>query len=561
MAQVYGPGWEHPPSQPYRRLTLREVVNIAADQAGSLTDGTWRVVPPSIVPASAGMGRVTVNAMEFLLLMAEAYLVLYEGGSDEGVLLNVLPSRQWPVVRSVLDLVGRTFTEGDSWSFKPASADLQMDDVPPTVRYVSPPDGSQNVPLSTNITVSFSERMDETLSLDGAVVLDPPMATNARWVYHRLEVEPLEDLADNTTYTVTVRRSFRDPAGNPLAAEVTWSFTTLGLENGLPLLHPWPEGRYVEVEENQTVRLGVLVEDDGPPPLRYRWLRDGVALAGEVGDSIELLTTYSDAGEHTVTVIVSDGAGPPGTSSFTWNLTVVNVNLPPVLRSVDPDVGAVDLVEQVRPFRFTVRAEDPDEGVVEYSWNLNGRPVPEEDLEENGAVYALPLGFNSAGEHTVTCRVKDDTGEGFELEWLVTVADVNVPPVINDVEPATPPTVEAGQTVDIRVNATDVDEDPLEYTWFVDLSNMGTTGEGSWQFTSLQGGSFDILIVVEDGRGGRAETHVTVNVLPQQQPQPPPVEPSLVPWLLVLVVAAVLVVAVLWPRLRRGEEGQGPPED
>ncbi len=554
LVTVNGPREDATPSQPWNRLRLGSVVDEAVRQVDALTDDAWRVDPRSKVPSSSAPGGVDVNAMEFLLLMAEAYMVLYEDTATGDPLLTLYPCHQWPVTQLALDLEGRVTDAGDSWALKPASSNLKQDTVPPTVRYVTPAPGSEDVPLNSNITVTFSERMDETLSLADAVEVLPPVGGEVAWRYHRLVLDPGGDLRDNTTYTVTVKRSLRDAAGNPLAAEVTWTFETVGLENEPPSLLPWPEGRYVEVLENQTVRLGVLAEDDGPPPLRYSWRLDGLLVGGAIGDSFVFTPTYTDAGEHIVTVVVSDAAEPPGTSSFTWNVTVVNVNIPPVILGSEPFAGKVELLERVGTFRFTVQAEDPDEGVLNFEWSLDSEPVSEDYLSEGGSVYQYPLSFESAGEHDLTCRVTDSAGEGSSIEWEVVVEDVNRHPLILAISPDPPPTVHIGESVLIEVNASDPDGDDLLYSWYLDGIPVAATEVGQWTFVPQMEGSFTIGVLVEDGREGTVSTQTAVNVLPEAAVSPDP-DPSIWPWIILLIAMALIILVLAWPHLRWLREG------
>ncbi len=546
-----GPWGGSTPSQPWQRVRLSDVVVEAVGQLEGLDGGGWSVTPRRVVPATSSVRGTELNSMEFLHLMAEAYIVLYEGRGSGGSLLNVLPTRPWPVTHAVLEHEGRGSHPGDSWGLKPATSNLQLDEEPPVVRYVSPADGAGRVPLDTSISVTFSERMDETLPLAGAVVLDPPTAVDVAWVYHRLIVDPPGDLADNTTYTVTLRRTLKDAAGNPLATEVSWSFSTVGLDNIPPILLPWPEDRHVEVLENRTARFGVIAEDEGPPPLSYAWRLDGLPVDNATGDSFVYATSYTDEGNHTVTVFVSDGADPPGTSSFTWNVKVVNVNLPPRLAGTEPGEGAVDLVETATGRReFRVNAEDPDEGHLEFTWLLDGEPVPEGDLSVDGSVYTYRFDFDSAGNHTLGCQVRDRAGEGFDLRWTLRVQDVNRLPSIHGISPDPPPTVPLGRTVRVTVNASDPDDDLLSYEWQVDSVPVLTTTWPDWNFTAQSSGSFTIEVWVSDGRGEPVQAFTAVNVLPESPPPPEPRAP-LLPWLLVLAVVTAIILVLAWPLLSR----------
>ena len=552
LENVHGPRGEAPPSQPWNRILLNSVVNEASRQLDAMTDAVWRVDPLNTVPSTSSPGGEEVNAMEFLLLMAATYMILFEGDASGNPLLNLFPTVQWPVTRMVLDLEGRATDSGDSWTLKPASANTQVDVEPPQVRYVTPTDGAVNVPLSENVTITFSERMDETVDLAGTVVLDPSVEAELKWAYHRLVLDPVGNLTENTTYTTTVGRSLRDAAGNALVAEVTWSFSTSGIPNLPPVLFPWPEDPEVEVEENQTVRFSLYVEDEGPFPLTIEWWLDGVRVVGENADQFVHTPGFTDEGDHTVTVVVSDSAGPPGQSTFTWNLTVVNVNIGPVLLGTIPPEEDVEVAESGGgSVKFSVSAEDPDEGVLVHSWEVDDRPVDATHLSDGGSVYTFPLNHESAGEYTVVCRVEDRVGEGFWVRWTLTVVDVNRPPLVHDIEPSLPPTVESGKPVEVEVNASDPDGDILVYSWSVDDIPAAETDVPTWTFASARDGSFSITVTVDDGRGGNASASTSVNVLPEVEPQPQQ-EPSSAIWVLVVVIAAAIGLALLWPKLKKG---------
>jgi hypothetical protein len=552
LLNVHGPRGDSPPSQPWNRVMLAAVVDEASRQVEAMTDDVWRVDPLNAVPTTSSPGGVEVNAMEFLLLMAEAYIILFEGNAPANPLLNLFPTVQWPVTQAVLEAEGRATDTGDSWTVKPASSHTKVDEQPPRVRYVTPADGSINVPLTENVTVTFSERMDETRDLTGAVVLDPPVEAELRWMYHRLVLDPVGNLMENTTYTVTVGTSLTDAAGNRLPREVTWSFSTSGVPNLPPVLFPQPHDTEVEVEENQTVRFSLYVEDEGPFPLTIEWWLDGVRVVGENADQFVHTPDFTDEGDHTVTVVVSDADSPPGQSTFTWNLTVVNVNIAPVLLGTSPEEGDVEVTESPEgTASFRVTAEDPDEGVLVYIWTVDDTEVDPSRVSDGGTTFTFPIDHESAGEHAVVCRVEDRVGEGFWVRWTLLVVDVNRPPVVLGIEPSLPPTVESGKPVKVEVNASDPDGDDLTYRWSVDGVATAETEVPTWTFVSIRDGSFSIAVTVDDGRDGNATATTSVNVLPEVEPRPQQ-EPSSAIWLLVIVIAAAIGLALIWPKLKRG---------
>lgn len=116
------------------------------------------------------------------------------------------------------------------WTFTTATT---TDATAPTVSAISPIDGSTGNCLTKTVTATFSEAMDPstlttgsftvtaggvpvagTVSYDSAAMLATFVPSNAA------------GFAPNTTFVVTVTTAATDLAGNPLAADKVWGFTT-----------------------------------------------------------------------------------------------------------------------------------------------------------------------------------------------------------------------------------------------------------------------------------------------------------------------------------------------
>jgi len=81
------------------------------------------------------------------------------------------------------------------------------------------------VPVSTAISVTFSEAMNTT-STEDAFSITPDVAGSVGWDGCVMTFTPDDDLAYNTTYNVTIGTGAEDLAGNPLAKDFVWNFTT-----------------------------------------------------------------------------------------------------------------------------------------------------------------------------------------------------------------------------------------------------------------------------------------------------------------------------------------------
>ncbi|WP_455392096.1 Ig-like domain-containing protein, partial [[Eubacterium] cellulosolvens] len=95
---------------------------------------------------------------------------------------------------------------------------------PPIVEDHSPM--GQDIPITTNISIKFSELMHHT-KVEQAFSIDPPISGVFTWDNLVLNFNPNSDLNYKTTFEVTLAATATDLAGNPLTEVYRWEFTTL----------------------------------------------------------------------------------------------------------------------------------------------------------------------------------------------------------------------------------------------------------------------------------------------------------------------------------------------
>ena len=117
------------------------------------------------------------------------------------------------------DSAGTPLADDYIWSFTTG------DFTPPTVVSVSPLDLAIDVVLGDSIVVTFSESMD-TIAVESAFSIDSLVTGVFSWVDSVLTFTPDSDLDEATLYEVTISTDAEDSAGNPLAEDYVWSFTT-----------------------------------------------------------------------------------------------------------------------------------------------------------------------------------------------------------------------------------------------------------------------------------------------------------------------------------------------
>src|SRR5207249_3229494 len=119
-----------------------------------------------------------------------------------------------------------SLSTGFVWSFTTGAT---PDTTRPTVSATVPANAATGVAISAKIATAFSEAMDPlTVSTTTFTLKQGTTAVAGTVSYSGLTAifTPAGNLAPLTTYTATVNTGARDLAGNALAADFSWSFTT-----------------------------------------------------------------------------------------------------------------------------------------------------------------------------------------------------------------------------------------------------------------------------------------------------------------------------------------------
>ncbi len=135
------------------------------------------------------------------------------------------------ITTAAKDLSGDALSSNVSWKF---TTGTERDDAVPTVSSTSPADTQVDhslVATNRNVTATFSETMDPatitatafTVKAEGALPLVPGVVTYAGKI---ATFNPNSDLPANTILIATITTGAKDLAGNALAANVEWRFTT-----------------------------------------------------------------------------------------------------------------------------------------------------------------------------------------------------------------------------------------------------------------------------------------------------------------------------------------------
>jgi hypothetical protein len=226
---------------------------------------------------------------------------------------------------------------------------------------------------------------------------------------------------------------------------------------------------------------------------------------------------------YSVTVRVTDDGTPSLDDFRTFDITVDEVNQPPVLAAIGNKS-----VDEGSLLTFTVSAIDPDVPASSFSFSLDsGAPQGATIDPITGQFSWTPPGGTSPGNHTVTVRVTEDglpSLDDFET-ITITVNDVNLPPVLAAI---------GGQSAEERslltftASATDADLPANNLSFSLDAGAPAgatinaTTGEFNWTLGELEGPAvYSVTVRVTDNETPSLEDFETISIAAREINQPP----------------------------------------
>lgn len=407
---------------------------------------------------SEDMDSTTITSSTFTLMQGAnpvAGTIAYS--SSIGATLNpdadLLPSTTYTatITTGAEDLAGNGLDEGYVWSFTTGAA---PDITPPTVTATVPADAAINVSVNAVITATFSEPLSPaTVTPASFLVLRgiSPVTGTVTYAGSTATFTPDAELQTNAEYTATITVGVTDLAGNHIAAEHVWAFTTeAGADVTPPTIIstvPANLATIVSVSANVTANFSEAMNATTITAASFT-LKQGVnTVAGAVSYAGTTATLNPNADlafntfyTATVTVAATDLAGNALTVPVVWTFTTAAAPdvTPPTVVTVAPASGAVDVVVGANVTATFSEAMNPA------SINTNNFMLMQGGIHINGTVsYAgNTLTFNPSADleggalftATVFTGVEDVAGNNLasDFVWSFTT---EVPPDV------TPPTV------------------------------------------------------------------------------------------------------------------------
>ena len=304
----------------------------------------------------------------------------------------------------------------------------------------SPVNAATGVATNSTVTVTFSEAMDATTITSSTFRLSGVAgAVNATVSYDTTTrvatLTPSAALSSSTVYTATVSggaNGVKNPAGNALAADASWSFATAAAADTTPptVTANTPASGATGVATSSTVTVTFSEAMDattiGSGTFTLSSTAGAVNAAVSYNTSTRVATltpsaALSPSTVYTATVSggaagVKDLAGNPLTTNRTWSLTTLTVAPPPVVVTAPVIMGSsvegttTDSITGTRSARIkanrvqtqaaatltTIKAKvEAIAGKYRFAIYADNNGVPGVLLAETGEVSALTTGWQT----------------------------------------------------------------------------------------------------------------------------------------------------------------------
>ena len=294
------------------------------------------------------------------------------------------------------------------------------DTTPPTLVETTPT--GEDVPVTTGITISFSEQMDEESAI-GAFSIYPEVLGEFYWKENTMIFTPSFNLNYDTTYTVVIGTEAKDTADNNLEEQYEWSFRTITRANNPPStpLLSGPTSGYI----GTSYRYSISAEDPDGDDIKYAfdWGDDTTSETEflKSGEIIAQSHAWDEPGEYHIRVRATDENG----ASSRWSELLIVVARTPLIQPTAIISATSTEINEGESVSFSAEASsDQDGSIVSYDWDF-GDGYTDAGINVEHA-------YSQSGYYTATLTVTDNDGlsDSNRIEITANPLALNVPPTI-----------------------------------------------------------------------------------------------------------------------------------
>ena len=177
-------------------------------------------------------------------------------------------------------------------------------------------------------------------------------------------------------------------------------------------------------------------------------------------------------------------------------------NQPPVISSL---TAAEMQTHPTGEVGLQCAASDPDGDKITFQWACSNGSFG--DTAPTSVTWKAPKEY---GDYVITVTVEDGKGGTTQASLTLSVTANQNPQIVS--LGADPKSVGPGGSSTITCLATDADGDKVSYSWSAGEGEVGGTGDKVTWKAPNKAGTYDVAVVVSDGRGGKTTGHVPVTV-------------------------------------------------
>lgn len=456
---------------------------------------------------SEAMNLSTLNATTFTLQTETTSIlgaVTYTGTTALfSPASNLTPNTVYTATITVgaKDLAGNALSYNYIWNFTTGAT---PDITPPTVVFTDPINNATSVALNKKIAAIFSEAMDPlTITTNTFTVRRGTTSISGTLTYiGTIAVfTPENSLAGNTIYTATITVGAKDLAGNAMASNYVWNFTTTTVPDITPptvistdptnnatgvALNKRPAATFSEAMDPSSITTasvtvtglgGVLV----PGTISY----------AAISNSLTFTPSSNLASNTTFTVTIKGGvtgakdlAGNALVNNYVWSFRTADVT-PPTVISTDPVNNAIGVALNKKIAVSFSKAMDQST-ISATTFTVTGPGITAVPgavtyiIASNGALFTPTsnLAANTVYTATITIGAKDLAGNALSSNYVWTFTTGAAPDI-------TPPTVISTEPAN---GATGVPINKIIIATFSEAMDASTiTASGAGTFSIAQG--------------------------------------------------------------------------